>query len=85
MTIQMEACPHCGREIMKHAMRCPGCGKVLKTAKEQDASYRRLKESQKSSGLGKIIKFIVIVGVIAAVAYNFQDEILELVEGFLKK
>ena len=85
MTIQMEACPHCGREIMAGAMRCPGCGKLLKTAKEQDASYRRIKEAQKSSGLGGTIKFVIIIVIIAAVAYNFQVEILELVEKYLPK
>ncbi|MEE9615069.1 MAG: hypothetical protein V3W31_09025 [Thermodesulfobacteriota bacterium] len=85
MSTGMESCPFCGNTIMKGAMRCPGCGKILKTAEEQEASYRRLKESQKKSSLVTVLTYLAVIGALAAVGVRYQKEILEFIEGVLGK
>lgn len=70
-------CPHCGQEIMKGAMRCPSCSKILKTAEEQLASVERASQKEDQSIVGPIIKWTVIIVIIAA-AYRYKDELLEI-------
>lgn len=85
MAAGFDACPFCGWKILKGAMRCPGCGKILKSSEEQAESIRRYKESQKSSGLGRVITAIIIIAVLAFAGYRYYDEILALVSDYLPR
>lgn len=66
-------------------MRCIGCGKILKSAEEQLASIEKLKETQKKSYIGSIIKFIFLILAIGVVYYFFSEEIVEFINNFLNK
>jgi uncharacterized membrane protein YvbJ len=84
MVANLASCQHCGKQVMKGAMRCPSCGKILKTAEEQLASVERYRESQKTSPIGAIVKIIILV-VIIGIGYKYQAEIIEFVQGVMGK
>jgi hypothetical protein len=67
------------------AMRCVGCGKILKTPEEQAASIQKLKESKKSFNIGRFIRFIILILVIATIYYFFSEDIIELINNILDK
>ena len=89
MSITYDECPYCGRRIIKGAMKCMGCGKILKTAAEQQASIDRYTKSQQGGGFfGKMIKVLIFLLVIAAAWYayrNYRVEILSFINGLMKK
>jgi len=79
MAIRYDNCPHCGQTIIKGAMRCLSCGKILKTAEEQAASIERLKKSKKQMPLKGILKFIFFIISIIVLYFIFSDEISEFI------
>ena len=89
MPIVYDECPYCGRQVIKGAMKCMGCGKILKTAEEQQASIQRYTESQQGGGFfGKIVKIVIFMLVLAAAWYaysNYRVEILSFINGLLKR
>ena len=89
MAIVYDECPHCGNQIIKGAMKCMACGKILKTANEQQASIDRYRKSQEGDGFfGKIVRFAIFILFLAAAWYvysNYQVEILSFIKGLLKK
>ena len=89
MPIVYDECPYCGRQVIKGAMKCMGCGKILKTAEEQQASIQRYTESQQGGGFfGKIVKIVIFMLVLAAAWYaysNYRVEILSFIDGLLKR
>lgn len=78
-------CPHCGQKLMKGAMKCVGCGKILKTADEQQASIERFKESPKGFDFTKALKFIIFFVGLALVYHFFSDQIIEIFNNLFKK
>lgn len=86
MAPDFETCPYCGRKIIKGAMRCLGCGRILKTADEQQESIRRFKESQKSFAFGKLLKFIFFILFLLALGVVWQfysDRIVAFIKNLL--
>ena len=79
MAIIYDRCPHCGQTVIKGAMRCLSCGKILKTAEEQAASIERLKKSKKKLPFKSVLKFVFFIFVILVLYYVFSEEIAELV------
>ncbi len=81
MSFELDRCPHCGREMLKGAMRCPGCGKILKTAEEQAASIQKHLEPKKNKfNIGRLIKFIFLIFAIGITYYFFKDQLAELIK-----
>ena len=85
MQTGMGACPHCGKQIMQGAMRCPGCGKILKTADEQQASIDRFKDKNEGNGIGNIIIKLIILIIIISAAYRYHTEKIEFIKGLLER
>jgi len=83
MAAGFSACPYCGKKVLKGALRCPGCGKILKTSEEQAESIRRFKEAQKRSGRGGFIVFLIIIAVLIAAGFRYKEEIIALVRAYL--
>jgi uncharacterized membrane protein YvbJ len=75
MALSYDRCPHCGQTVIKGAMRCLSCGKILKTAEEQAVSIERLKKSKKKVSLKSFLRFIFYLGVIVVLFYVFSEEI----------
>ena len=78
-------CPRCGQILMKGAMKCVGCGKILKTAEEQHASIQKFKEAPKGFDFAKVLKFIIFLTGLALIYHFFSDQIGEIFNGLLKK
>ncbi len=85
MNTLYDECPFCGQKIIKGAMRCVGCGKILKTSEEQLASLQRLKESKKQFNVGPAIKFVVVIILIGIVYYYFADQIIEFIHHMISQ
>ena len=89
MPIEYDDCSYCGRKVIKGALKCMGCGKILKTAEEQQVSIKRYTESQQGDGFfGKAVKIVIFLAVLAAAwhAYsNYRVEILSFINGLLKR
>lgn len=88
MNANFEACPYCGKKIMKGAMRCMACGKILKTAEEQQASIERYKQAKQTDWFSKFVKFIFFIFILitAAVVFTrYGDSLTEFIKQFLHK
>lgn len=59
-------------------MKCPGCGKVLKTPDEQIESIRKLRESGKKVDIFWYIKWIVVL-VCGYLLYRNSDAVISFV------
>lgn len=84
MNVDYENCPYCGRKILKGALRCIGCGRILKTPEEQADAIKKLRESRKRSDTVKLLKLLAVL-VFLIIIYIFSDRILEFVNKFINK
>lgn len=82
MTEELINCPYCGKEIMKHAMKCMHCGKILVTAQEQRDSVAHVQASREKTPFVMLFKIAVLL-VIAGAVFSYKDEILEIINKFL--
>lgn len=83
MSAEFDKCPHCGQKVVKGAMRCARCGRLLITPEEQLERIERLKKSRKDFRAGGILKLLVFLAALAAAWYFFSDRITEFVRGLL--
>lgn len=83
MSAEFDKCPHCGQKVMKGAMRCARCGRLLITPEEQLERIERLKRSKKGFRMGGLLKFIAFLAVLAGVWYLYSDRIIEFIRGLL--
>ena len=81
----IDLCAYCGSNILRGAMRCVSCGKILKTPEEQSAAIRTIEKSQSSFKLRKILKLIVFLVSSGVVYYFYSDRIQEIVLILLDK
>lgn len=75
-------CPHCGKRVLKGAMRCVGCGRILKTPEEQLASIKQLELSERRFKKRKILKFIVLLATLGVIIFFFSGHIIEFIGRF---
>ncbi|MCG2721791.1 MAG: hypothetical protein L6290_07235 [Thermodesulfovibrionales bacterium] len=83
--MEFENCPYCGQKILKGALKCPGCSRILQTPEEREALIQKYKKPQKKSGFVKLLKFIILLLAIGGIVYLFLDDILKIVNAVLKK
>ena len=70
-----DACAGCGQKVIKGAMRCPRCGRLLISPEEQLERLKKLKERKKEFDLGKVIQFFLWFLIIGTAYYFFSDRI----------
>ncbi len=75
MELKTDICPYCGQQILKGAMRCVACGRILKTPEEQAEAIERLRKGKRGFVFGRLIRFLVIFCAVAVLYYFFSDEI----------
>jgi DNA-directed RNA polymerase subunit RPC12/RpoP len=83
MDTNFDTCPYCGRKILKGAMKCLGCGRILKTPEEQKETIEKLRKSKKSFNIGRLLKFIVLLLAVGIIYYYFSDQIVVFIERVL--
>jgi hypothetical protein len=84
MTLDYDTCPYCGQKVLKGALRCVGCRKILKTPEEQAESLERLKSLKKKFNLSGLIKFILFLISLGLIYHFFSEQILEFIAPFLE-
>lgn len=85
MLENVDECPYCGANIMQGAMRCLGCGKILKTAEEQKAAIKKHMEAKKKFNYKRLVKFIIFLIVAGFIYNNYYDEIAVFMKSLLEK
>jgi uncharacterized membrane protein YvbJ len=81
----LDLCAYCGGNILRGAMRCVSCGKILKTPEEQSVSIRKMEQHQKGMMIHTLIKLAVLFIASAAVYYFYAGRIQEFVLMLLDK
>jgi uncharacterized membrane protein YvbJ len=83
LNIQLDVCAHCGSNILRGAMRCVSCGKILKTPEEQSDAIREMVKGQNGFKLRRILKLIIFFILAGAVYYFYADGLREFVSTLL--
>jgi len=85
LDFDFDICPHCGKKILKGAMRCAMCGSIQKSSEEQIASIKKIREAKKKFNVGRLIKFIVFIIAAGVIYYLYSDRIFEFITDLLGK
>ena len=72
-------CPYCGKTVMKGAMRCVACGKILQTPEEQSARIEQLQVKQGVNIKG-LLKGTLTIIVLSVVYYYFSERIIVMIK-----
>jgi uncharacterized membrane protein YvbJ len=79
-------CPYCGTSVLKGAMRCVSCGKLLKTPDEQAESVRRLTAKKKKPfNFRGLIKLLFLLAAAGYVYFYYSDSVIQFVREMLDK
>jgi len=81
----LDLCAYCGGAILRGAMRCVSCGKILKTPEEQSAAIRKMERNQKGMMINKLIKLAVLFIASGVVYYFYAGRIQEFLLMLLDK
>ncbi len=85
MSNNFNTCPSCGKKILQGAMRCVGCGSMLKTHEEQADSITRLQNSRRKFNIAKTIKFIIFSAGSILIYIYYKDKIMEVINSLFSK
>jgi hypothetical protein len=80
---QLDLCAYCGSNILRGAMRCVSCGKILKTPEEQSDAIRQMVKGRNKFTFRKIFKLFLFLTASGAVYYFYADRILEFASTLL--
>lgn len=83
--MEFDNCPYCSQKILKGALKCPGCSRILQTPEEREALFQKYKTPRKKSGIVKLLKLLVLLLAVGGIVYLFLEDILRLVNTFLNK
>jgi len=78
-TSHLDQCAYCGSSILRGAMRCVSCGKILKTPEEQSAAIRNMVKGQQSMMIRRVIRLAVAFIASGAAYYFYADRIQEFI------
>lgn len=84
MSNKLVDCPYCNQKLMKGAMRCVACGRILQTTEERIAVIEKLQAKKKFNVLN-LIKPIVMIIVFAILYYHYSDKIIEIIKSTFGK
>jgi len=83
--LDFDNCAYCGKKILKGAMKCPGCGKILKTPEEQLTSIRKLRESKKKFNIVGLIESIAVIAALGVLFSYFSEPVISFIRRILNK
>lgn len=79
MDHKFENCPYCSKTVIKGAMRCVACGKMLQTPEEQIAKLEKLQSKQKFN-IKRFLNFTVKIIIIGVLYYYFSDRLIVIIK-----
>ena len=82
--LDFDICPYCGQQVLKGALRCVQCNKILQTAQEREVLIQKFKESKKSYGIRKLLKFIILLIAFGIIYFFFSDHIFTFIYKILR-
>jgi len=82
---QLELCMYCGATILRGAMRCVSCGKILKTPEEQSAAIRDIMKRQHRVTVIKVFRLAAFLAGSCAAYLYYSDHIHEFVSKLFSK
>ncbi len=85
LNLQFETCPYCGNNVLKGAMRCVACQRILQTPEQQSAVIEKLEQSRKRFNTAKLIKFIIFLIAGGYIYKNYSVEIQEFINQLISK
>jgi uncharacterized membrane protein YvbJ len=80
-----DICPHCGMRVLKGAMRCVGCGRILKTPEEQLTSIKQLERAERTIKIRRIFRFIVLLAALGVMIFFFSEHIVKFINGLFSE
>ena len=72
-------CPYCHKTVIKGAMRCVACGKLLQTPEEKIAAIKKL-QSRQQFNISKLLKYTVMIIILGLLFDCFSERFIEIVE-----
>jgi len=82
--LNFDICPYCGQQVLKGALRCGRCNKILQTPQEREVLIQKFKESKKSFDIGKLLKFIILLIAFGIIYFFFADYIFKFIHEILR-
>jgi len=82
--LNFDICPYCGQQVLKGALRCGRCNKILQTTQEREVLIQKFKESKKSFDIKKLIKFIILLIAFGIIYVFFSDHIFTFIHEMLQ-
>jgi uncharacterized membrane protein YvbJ len=82
--MDFDICLYCGQKILKGALRCGRCNKILQTAQERKFLIEKFKESKKSFDIKKLIKVIIVLIAFGIIYFFFSDHIFTFIHEMLQ-
>ncbi len=79
MDNQIDECPYCHRPVIKGAMRCVACGKILQTTEERIDTLEKLQSKQKFN-IKRILKWTVMIIISGVLYYYYSERIIEIIK-----
>jgi hypothetical protein len=70
--------------VLKGALRCGRCNKILQTAQEREVLIQKFKESKKSFDIKKLIKFIFLLIAFGIIYFFFSEDIFTFIHEMLR-
>ena len=85
LDLNFATCPSCGNNVLKGAMRCVACQRILQTPEEQTAVIEKLEQSRKRFNTAKLIKFIIFLIAGGYIYKNYSVEIQEFINQLISR
>lgn len=79
MNNQIEDCPYCHRPVIKGAMRCVACGKILQTSEERIDTLEKLQSKQKFN-MKRFLKWTLMIIISGVLYYYYSERIIEIIK-----
>ena len=81
MSNKFENCPYCCKTVIKGAMRCVACGKILQTPEEQIARIEKLQSKQKFN-MKSFLNYTVMIIILGGL-YNYSERLIEIIKNII--
>lgn len=79
MNNQIEDCPYCHRPVIKGAMRCVACGKILQTSEERIDTLEKLQSKQKFN-MKRFLKWTLMIIISGVLYYYYSERVIEIIK-----